>query len=137
MKLQSIVNAAILVCILINLSDCQSPVGWPSPDPDNGGLFLPEGFKALVVADSVGRARHLAVRENGDIYVKLSASDPIRGGIVAMRDINGDGRMDVRERFGGIPAASRNYGNAMTIHNGYLYYSSALVLYRQKLTPIH
>jgi glucose/arabinose dehydrogenase len=42
--------------------------------------------------------------------------------------------MDVRERFGGIPSASRSYGNAMTIHKGYLYYSSALVLYRQRLT---
>ena len=37
----------------------------------NGGLFLPDGFEAVVVVDSLpGRARHLAVNENGDIYVK-------------------------------------------------------------------
>jgi len=134
MNMQSFPKLIILVGVLIYLSRCQSPSGLPSPDPDNGGLFLPDGFRALVVADSVGRARHLAIRDNGDIYIKLSASDSIRGGIVAMRDINGDGRMDVRLRFGGIPSASRSYGNAMTIHQGYLYYSSALVLYRQKLT---
>ncbi|MEN9351054.1 MAG: hypothetical protein RL372_2032, partial [Bacteroidota bacterium] len=32
----------------------------------NGGLFLPEGFEAVVVVDSLpGRARHLAVNDNG------------------------------------------------------------------------
>jgi hypothetical protein len=37
----------------------------------NGGLILPDGFEAVVVVDSLpGRARHLAVNENGDIYVK-------------------------------------------------------------------
>ena len=41
----------------------------PAGDRDNGGLFLPDGFEALVVADSIGNARHLAVNENGDIYV--------------------------------------------------------------------
>ena len=28
-------------------------------DPDNGGLKLPQGFCALVVADNLGAARHL------------------------------------------------------------------------------
>ena len=28
------------------------------PDSDNGGLVLPDGFGALVVADSVGPTRH-------------------------------------------------------------------------------
>src|SRR5690606_17687433 len=41
------------------------------PDPDNGNIELPDGFGALVVADSIGRARHLTVRENGDIYVAI------------------------------------------------------------------
>lgn len=62
----------LLVCFLIYLAGCQSPSQLPSPDPDNGGLFLPDGFEALVVADSVGRARHLAINDNGDIYIKLT-----------------------------------------------------------------
>jgi len=131
MNIHFLINLFLIVAIL---SGCQGPVSLPSPDHDNGGLFLPEGFRALVVADSVGRARHLAIRDNGDIYVKLSSSDFVDGGIVAMRDIDGDGRMDVRQRFGGFRSGSRFYGNAMTIHKGYLYYSSALGLYRQKLT---
>ena len=40
-------------------------------DADNGGIQLPEGFCAIVVADSLGRARHLTVRDNGDVYVAL------------------------------------------------------------------
>jgi len=128
MNIRLFPESIILAFILMYLSGCQPRFRLPLPDPDNGALFLPDGFKALVVADSIGRARHLAVRKNGDIYVKLSSSDSIRGGIVAMRDVDGDGRMDVRERFGGIPSASRSYGNAMTIHDGYLYYSSALML---------
>ncbi|MCK5468643.1 MAG: PQQ-dependent sugar dehydrogenase [Cyclobacteriaceae bacterium] len=133
MNIQFFPIQKLLACFLICLAGCQSPSQMPSPDPDNGGLLLPDGFKALVVADSVGRARHLAINDNGDIYIKLSSSAP-KGGIVALRDNNGDGRMDVRQRFGGVPSGSRNYGTTMTIHNGYLYYSSALVLYRQKLT---
>ena len=31
-----------------------------SPDVDNGGLFIPEGFGAIVVSDGVGPSRHLA-----------------------------------------------------------------------------
>ena len=135
MKLSFSQISKISTYVIISLSSCQSPTDLPVPDPDNGGLFLPVGFRALVVADSVGRARHLAVRDNGDMYVKLSSSNSLDGGIVAMRDASGDGRMDIRERFAGTPTGSRHYGNAMTIHNGYLYYSSALILYRQKLTP--
>jgi len=43
--------------------------GLPPGDQDNGGLFLPDGFESVVVVDSVGRGRHLAVRDNGDIYM--------------------------------------------------------------------
>jgi hypothetical protein len=35
------------------------------------GLVLPQGFKASVFFENLGRARHLAVAPNGDVYVKL------------------------------------------------------------------
>ena len=35
----------------------------------NGGLILPGGFEATVVIDSIGSARHMAVNDNGDIYI--------------------------------------------------------------------
>src|SRR5688500_14584034 len=69
-------------------------------DADNGGITLPQGFCALVVADSLGPARHFVVAPNGDLFVAIRNRRDTTGGIVAMRDTNGDGRMDVRERFG-------------------------------------
>src|SRR5688572_18489686 len=68
-------------------------------EPGNGGLTLPNGFCALVVAEDVGPARHLVVSRSGDIYVALRNQEKAPGGVVALRDTNGDGRADVRERF--------------------------------------
>lgn len=105
----------------------------PKPDTDNGGLFLPDGFGALVVVESVGPARHLAVNDNGDIYVKLRIVGG-KNGNVALRDTDDDGRADIIQRFGDYPNDG-TFATEMRIHNGYLYFSSELVVYRQKLTP--
>ena len=100
----------------------------------NGGLFLPEGFEATVVVDSLpGRARHIAVNDNGDIYVKARFADKNES-VIALRDTNNDGRADIIKRFGGS-AKERGYGTGMRIYNGYLYFSSELIVYRYKLTP--
>ena len=100
----------------------------------NGGLFLPGNFEAVVVTDSLeGRARHLAINSNGDIYVKLRYPDSI-GGNVALRDTNNDGRADINQKFDDYEDKG-TYGTAMRIYNGYLYFSSELNVYRQKLTP--
>ena len=59
----------------------------PVLEVDNGGLFLPEGFGALVVTDSIGRTGHIAVNDNGDIYAQLR--NPENGkGTIALRDID-------------------------------------------------
>ena len=63
-------------------------------DEDNGGLFLPDGFGALVVADSVGPSRHLAVNNNGDVYVKLRIETGKLGNI-ALRDSDNDGKIEL------------------------------------------
>jgi glucose/arabinose dehydrogenase len=122
-------TALALLCLGLSLADCRGRS--PRPDPDNGGLFLPEGFGALVVADSTGPARHLAVNGNGDIYVKLRLAKGDSGNL-ALRDLDGDGRADSMVRFGGYPNDG-SLATEMRIHEGYLYFSSELVLYRQQL----
>ena len=88
------------LCILILFSGCGEVRDLPPGDPNNGGLFLPEKFEAIVVIDSLkGRARHIAVNDNGDIYVKSRFSQP-DGRNVALRDTTNDGKMDVIETFG-------------------------------------
>jgi len=107
--------------------------GLPPGDPDHGGLILPEGFEAVVVADTLGRARHLAVNDNGDVYVKLRVARP-GGENVGLRDTDGDGKADLITYFASFEGQGR-YATGMRIHEGYLYYSTAATVFRQKLTP--
>ena len=119
---------------VIFLVQCSRKEELPKGDPGNGGIFLPENFVAVVAVDSIGPARHLAVNDNGDIYVKLRYSKTGAGGNVAIRDVNHDGKADSIVRFGDYDN-SGSLANAMRIHNGYLYFASELVIYRNKLTP--
>ncbi|MGQ0713934.1 MAG: PQQ-dependent sugar dehydrogenase [Gemmatimonadaceae bacterium] len=98
----------------------------PACDPDNGGITLPRGFCAIVVADSVGLARHIAVAPNGDVFVAMRNPRDAKGGLVALRDTNGDGRADVRERFG------ENGGTGIALRGTDLYFGTddAVLRYR-------
>ena len=86
-------------------------------DADNGGINLPKGFGALVVSDGVGKARHIAVSEKGDVYVRLSKLKDGKGTII-LKDTNGDGKADESIGFGNF------VGTGVAIGNGYLYESS-------------
>ena len=105
----------------------------PKGDSDNGKLVVPDGFEVVVVVDSVGRGRHIAVNENGDIYMKLRDVTS-EGGSVALRDTTGDGKADIIKYFGTYKDPG-SYGTAMRIYNGYIYFSTTGVVYRNKLVP--
>jgi glucose/arabinose dehydrogenase len=111
---------------------CGHGAALPPASPDNGGLALPDGFEAVVVHDGVGRARHLAVTDDGIVYVKLRVPQP--KGLVALRDTSGDGRADEVQVFGDYTDTG-DYGTAMRIHAGHIYFSTAGDVYRQRLTP--
>jgi glucose/arabinose dehydrogenase len=120
-----------ILLVLVTFSSCKQG-GLPNGDRDNGGLVLPDQFEAVVVADSTGRARHIAVNANGDIYVKMRGSQP--KGLLALRDTDNDGKADVKEYFGDYNDQG-HYGTGMRIYNGYIYFTTAGEVYRQKLTP--
>lgn len=122
----------LFISVSFTFSTCSVNEGLPAGDADNGGLVLPQHFEAVVVADSIGRPRHLAVNDNGDVYVKLRSPQP--KGIVGLRDTNGDGRADVKEVFGDYEDTGE-YGTGMRVYNGYIYFATAGEVYRQKLTP--
>lgn len=96
----------------------------PMPDADNGGLTLPPGFRALVVADKLKPLRQVAVAPNGDLYAKTR-----EGGIYALRDTDGDGRADVIKEFG------NGGGTGIALRGEWLYHSSNNAIYRYKLAP--
>ena len=131
------VHSFKLLCIFIIgafICSCSEKSSLPAGDIDNGGLFLPDMFEALVVVDSIGNARHLAVNENGDIYVKLTNAKQDSGN-VAIRDINKDGKGDNIAYFGDYPAEEGYGPTSMRLYNGYIFYSTKDAVYRQKLTP--
>ncbi len=136
MKFGRIVSC-ISITWLIFLCRCgpTEKTGIPVDFKQNGGLFLPDGFEAVVVVDSIrGKAREIAVNVNGDLYVKLSYPDD-EGGCAVLRDVDGDGRADIIRKFGIYEKTDRGgYQTAMRIYNGYLYFSTNQEVYRQKLT---
>lgn len=111
----------------------------PACDTDNGGITLPPGFCARVFADSVGIARHLAVGPNGDVYVNMEdgartsagatrvRGERARGGILALRDTNGDFRADVEVR---TPTSG---GTGIAVTDRYLYASVETAVLRYAL----
>jgi len=103
----------------------------PPADDANGGLYLPGGFEALTVVDSIGRTRHLTVSDNGDIYAQLSNSEN-GNGTIALRDNDRDGKADSIVHFGDYIDKGRS-ATGITIHNGYLYVSTKRNIYRNKL----
>jgi len=110
------------------------PRANPKCDPDNGGLVLPEGFCATIVASGLGPVRQLAVAPNGDLYAALSGKFlDATGGVLGFRDRDGDGKPDERASFG--PGG----GNDVEVHDGYLYFApnDRIVRYRLsgKLEP--
>jgi glucose/arabinose dehydrogenase len=60
----------------------------------------------------------MAVRPNGDLYVAIdNGPGATLGGILALRDTDGDGRPDVQQRFG------TTGGNGIAWSNGHLYFA--------------
>ncbi len=90
-------------------------------------LEMPPGFTATVFANGLGGARHLVVRENGDVYVSLRRANDGEG-VIGLRDDDGDGVADRRAAFGHAG------GTGAAIYKDYLFFSSDDTVYRMKFT---
>jgi glucose/arabinose dehydrogenase len=118
-----VLAAVFVTCIFQAVLQAAGPVC----EPGNGGITLPAGFCAVVAADGLGPARHVAVAANGDVYVALIGEGD-KGGVVALRDTNGDGRLEQKEHFG----SSSTTG--IGLRNGYLYVANPNAVVRYKMT---
>jgi len=127
MKNWSLTKILVASILLISyLSSCKS--SEKAQTGESVSLTLPEGFEATIVAENLGRGRHLHVNENGDIYMMLSR-DKDGKGIVALRDQDGDGKAEIVKYFG------ERTGTGIEIYNGYLYHSTPTAIYRYKIEP--
>lgn len=93
-------------------------------DSDDGGLTLPDGFCATVVAEDLGPTRHLTVADNGDVYAAVREVTN-GGGIVALRDTDGDYKADRTEYF-----EEETGGTGIGLRNGYLYFAPDTAIWR-------
>jgi glucose/arabinose dehydrogenase len=62
--------------------------GKTSPTTSDGcdaSIKVPDGFCATLVTEAAGRARHIGVRKNGDIFVARLASRRDSGGVAVIR----------------------------------------------------
>ncbi|MGH7530275.1 MAG: PQQ-dependent sugar dehydrogenase [Gemmatimonadales bacterium] len=124
--------AAALVAGAPLASQNPSPVRRPpSPAcaPDNVGLTLPSGFCAVVVADSLGRARHLAALPNGDLAVAIRGAE---GGVQVLRDTTGDGVADV---IGAFAPPGGGGGTGIAFSGGALYFATDAAVFRWRWQP--
>ena len=95
---------------------------------ENAGLKLPAGFSALLVADKIGPARHLAVSSKGNIYIKLADSSA-NSSIKVYGNIGKNGESNLIQSFADYG------GTGIAIKNGFLYASSNTDIYRYHLDP--
>ncbi|WP_149304518.1 PQQ-dependent sugar dehydrogenase [Pareuzebyella sediminis] len=89
-------------------------------------IIVPEGFSVEIIGDSLGALRHMAVSNNGDIYVNRSVLKDDKA-ILVLKDTDDDGRIDETQQFFNEP------GTGILINKGYLYASSNSAVYRYKL----
>jgi glucose/arabinose dehydrogenase len=95
----------------------------PAPDVT---VTVPAGFSTTIFAGGLGKARHIAVAPNGNVYVKLDSKKSGKT-IALLKDTNGDGVADGEAEFGDFK------GTGIAIKNGYLYATSNEEVYRYKL----
>lgn len=95
-------------------------------DADNGGITLPAGFCAVVVADLTmdgkpAAARHIAVTPSGDLFVAINSprNQNPSFGIVGLRDRDGDGRADEQTQF-----SANLGGSGIAWDDGLLYFGA-------------
>ena len=88
------------------------------------GLVLPAKFKATVLAENLGKTRHIVITPQGGIYVRLAKPVNNRGTLFLQEN---KGKAIVKTGFG-------NYGGTgIYIKDGYLYSSSNQEVFRYKL----
>src|SRR6185312_16850234 len=124
LRIRSMVRSSLLALLGVAAAvPLAAQASKPVCAADNAGLKLPPGFCALVVAESIGPARHLVVLENGDLLVAVAGGN---GGVRLLRDTTGDGKADVIRSFGvGVGG-----GTGIAFAGEYLYFATNTTVVR-------
>ena len=125
---------ALAVAIATMVAACGSDSAAPPGDtpgatsgkcgPNDASIVLPAGFCASIFADHIGAARHVVVAANGDVFVTLQGGGPV----VALRDVNHDGRADSV-----VTVGSGSGGTGIGLYAGFLYVDQGSQIIRYPL----
>jgi glucose/arabinose dehydrogenase len=99
----------------------------PALADESAGLKLPPGFHATVVADELGSgARHIAVRDNGDVYVSTrpGREATTHTGVIAVK-VDTNYKVVRIEHFSNVDG-----GTGMRLYKGALYVAGGDAIYR-------
>ena len=114
----------LLPITLFALTALPRPSYAQDAPPADAGLKLPTDFSATIIADKLGRTRHLIVTPQNDIYVRLAR--PVAGkGTLLLHEAGGKA-----ETVYGLGKMS---GTGICLGGGWLYVSSNTEVYRYKL----
>ncbi|HEU4747718.1 MAG TPA: hypothetical protein VFS56_04395 [Gemmatimonadaceae bacterium] len=123
----------VMACVAIPLNAQPGTVsGGAQPGCETAGLTLPNGFCATIFSSDAAGARHIVVAPNGDVFVNTQASGRQAGrretgSILALRDVDRDGRADSTRRFGA------GGGTGIALHQNFLYATAGGSIVRYRL----
>lgn len=128
---QTITLLLTLLFSILSLKLNAQDVVWHQVQP-----ALPDGFTSTIFHPELGAARHIAVRDNGDVFTvrpfrqafKMISQLSSYGSLIALRDEDGDGVADRIEEFGPATVTTE-----VDIFDGWLYFGTDLGVYRIEL----
>src|SRR6202012_5847519 len=97
MKINSLLSLVLPLAVIPALILTHTPKNTKPDTTDNAVLTVPAGFKADMLIDGLGGARHIAVTPDNDIYVKLNKLRDGKG--ILLLHQNG-GKAEVARGFG-------------------------------------
>ncbi len=105
-----------------------TPPAAAPPVAPMGDLQVPAGFKISVFAEGLSSARLMTVAPDGTLFVARMGKADNGGEVVALRDLNKDGKADKTE----IIASGLNRAHSVAFHKGYLYIATMPAVMRVK-----
>ncbi len=117
-----LITRLLLVSLIACIVACNNKEEVPSVN--DGGLILPAGFSSTIVADSLGKTRHLVVTSQHDIYVRLAQAKDGKGTLMLHEE---NGKAKLIYGFGDFG------GTGVYLAKDYLYTASDSDIFRYKL----
>ncbi|NBC81983.1 MAG: sorbosone dehydrogenase [Bacteroidetes bacterium] len=127
--MKSIYYLPTIALILLMVSGCSKTTDNNDTAIQGDSLLisLPDNFSATIFADSLGAGRHLAIRENNDVYVTFRSGRFGNKGPAALRDVDGDNKADSINYFGD------HFGTGVEIYDNHIYFENSMEVFRYAL----